>query len=100
MRRIILSVAACALGLVLTGTASASPSPRGHGHGYVRHGYHGHGVRFSGGYYYTARAHPVWGRRVWDAHYRRYQYFDTYRNCWYYWAAVQQCYYPVGYVCP
>jgi hypothetical protein len=99
MRRILLGLAAGVLGIVaLAGTAEAREF---HGHGrVVSHSYHrDHGHRFKGGYYYTRGEHPVWGRRVWDAQYRRWQYWDAGLSCWYYWSPTAQCYYPTTY-CP
>jgi len=98
MRRIVIGLAASALGIVaLTGTADASP--RG-GHGRAAHGhasYHGNGHRFSGGYYYRGRDQHHWTRTVWDPVCHRYQYWDPDLNVWYYWAPAYDCYYPITY---
>jgi hypothetical protein len=92
MRRALLALAACALGLGLTaGTASAD------GYSVRWTGYY-HGAAFRGGYYYPGRDH-VWAHRVWDAHYGRYHYYDSYYRCYYYWYPRHNCYYPVTY-CP
>ena len=93
MRRVLLGVAGCVLGLSLAGAAQA------HEHGPYRPApYHGHGVRFSGGTYYTRYAHPHWEGRVWDSHYRRYHYYDPYLRVYYYWDPVRIVWVPVG--CP
>ncbi len=100
MRRILIGLAAgalCVVGLVgMTGTADARDF-HGHGGHPAYHGGHGH--RFGGGYYYGRGDHPVWGRRSWDAHYRRWQYWDPNLQVWYYWSPAAQCYYPITY-CP
>jgi hypothetical protein len=71
MRRALLGVAGCVLGLALTGTARAhEPGARPY------RGPANCGVRFSGGYCYPAHRHPHWERRVWDAGYGRYQYWN------------------------
>ena len=49
MRRILLTVSACALGLTLTSTVEAHPPRHAPAHVYYRD----HGVRFSGGYYFA-----------------------------------------------
>jgi hypothetical protein len=93
MRRVLLVLAACALGLsLMAGTASADH--------YWRHppGYY-HGVAFRGGYYYPGRDHYHWAWRVWDGHYGRYHYYDSYYHCYYYWHPRYNCYYPISY-CP
>jgi hypothetical protein len=99
MRRVLLGLAACALGLALSGSAEAhgghrAPAPH-HGPAY----HHGHGVRFGGGYYYPGRNHPHWSYRVWDTRYHRYNYYDPSLRCFYYWYAPGACWYPVTY-CP
>jgi hypothetical protein len=99
MRRMLLGVAACALGLALAGSAEAhgapwAPAPYA-GPAYNRV----HGVRFSGGYYYPGRRHPHWAYRAWDARHHRYNYYDPYLRCYYYWYAPGGCWYPVTY-CP
>ena len=101
MRRIMIGLAASALGIVaLTGTADASPRgghrSGGHAHAYSR----GHGHRFSGGHFYRGRNHHFWTRTVWDPVCHRYQYWDPYYSAWYYWSAANNCYYPTTYVCP
>jgi hypothetical protein len=106
MRRILLTVAACALGLTMTtSTAEAHPPRYGHPTVYYRtHGahypggyYRDHGVRFTGGYYYTGRNHHHWSYKVWDDGCHRYQYYDPSLRCYYYWNTARGCYYPVGY---
>ena len=98
MRRILFGLAAGTLGVVgLAGTADVRDF---HGHAYGgRHAaYHrNYGHRFSGGYYYGRHDHPAWGRRDWDAHYRRWQYWDPYLNAWYYWSPQYNGYYPITY---
>jgi hypothetical protein len=100
MRRILIGLAAGALCVVgLAGSANAREFHyRGHAHGHPAH-FRGHGHRFSGGVYYSRHAHPVWGRRAWDAHYRRWQYWDPNLSVWYYWNPTAGCYYPTTY-CP
>jgi hypothetical protein len=95
MRRVLLALAGCALGLGLTaGTASA------HGyHGRPAAYYHRHGVAFRGGYCYRGYNHHHWAYRVWDGPHCRWQYYDPYLHCFYYWCAADNCYYPVTY-CP
>ena len=83
----------------------ATPTREFHGRGHGGHGgghpayFREHGHRFSGGYYYSRHEHPVWGRREWDAHFRRWQYWDPYLSVWYYWYPAGNCYYPISY-CP
>jgi hypothetical protein len=91
----------CIAGLV--GTAGTADARDGHHDG--RHHevrthpyYHDHGHRFSGGYYYTGRYHPNWGRRVWDATCHRWNYWDPYLNIWYYWYAPTGVWYPVTFI--
>ena len=72
MRRILLTVAACALGLTLTSTVEAHPPRHAPAHVYYRD----HGVRFSGGYYFAGRNHHHWSYKVWDARCRCYHYYD------------------------
>jgi hypothetical protein len=96
MGKIILGLAAGVLGLALTGTADAHP---GHGHHHEAGYYRSHGVRFRGGYYYLGRHHDHWTRRVWDARYHRYEYWDPNLQVYYYWYAPGNCYYPLTY-CP
>jgi hypothetical protein len=100
MRRILFGLAAGTLCVVgLAGNADAREF-HGHGHGGGHPAYYReHGHRFSGGYYYTRHEHPAWGRRVWDAHFRRWQYWDPYLSVWYYWNPAASCYYPISY-CP
>jgi hypothetical protein len=95
MRRTLLALAACALGLT-AGTTSA--------HGYYRGGAavavnRYHATAFAGGYYYAGRDHRHWAYRTWDARCGRYHYWDANLRCWYYWNAGCNCYYPVSY-CP
>jgi hypothetical protein len=100
MRRILIGLAAGALCVV--GLASTADAGGFHGHGHAARP-HAHyrvtGHRFSGGTYYGRHEHPVWGRRQWDARYRRWQYWDTNLNVWYYWNPTASCYYPISY-CP
>jgi hypothetical protein len=98
MRRTLLALAACALGLGLTaGTASA--------HGYYYRGGAAvavnrcHATAFAGGYYYGGPNHNHWAYRTWDARCGRYHYWDGNLRCWYYWDAGRCGYYPVPY-CP
>ncbi len=98
MRKLLLTLAAGALGLVLTGTADAHGGYGRHGHAVAAH-HHGHAVRFRGGYYYPGRDHPHWARRVWNARLSRFEYFDPGLNISFYWYAPGNCYYPVTY-CP
>ena len=109
MRRFLLSVAACALGLGLPGTAEAHGrrhyTERYHSREHrvrfssERHYYREHAIRFGGGYYYRGRDHHHWTRRVWDSRYERYHYYDPGLDCYYYWHPVRCCYYPVSYHC-
>jgi hypothetical protein len=106
MRRVLLGLAACALGLGLSGTAQAREHgrpARGHEVRVVRHEarpyYRDHGHAFRGGYYYAGHQHPHWGYKVWDARYNRYNYWDADLHCFYYWYAPGSCWYPVTY-CP
>jgi hypothetical protein len=100
MRRILFVLAAGTLGVV--GLAANADAREDHGH---RDGgrhpayYREHGHRFSGGTYYSRHEHPDWGRRVWDDHYRRWQYWDPCLSVWYYWSPTASCYYPISY-CP
>ncbi len=102
MRRIVIGLAASALGIVaLAGTADASSHgghrPAAHSHSYYRD----HGQRFRGGYLYRGRDHHHWTRTVWDPVCRRYQYWDPSLSVWYYWYPADNCYYPVSYTpCP
>src|SRR4051794_7094896 len=109
MRRLLLGVAGCALGLVMTGAAGAHdyPGPRPGPYGghrprpYPSRGtayYADYGVRFGGGYYYPRGHHPRWEGRYWDTRYGRYEYWDPYRRCYYYWHPVRCVFVPVG--CP
>jgi hypothetical protein len=93
MRRILLTVAACALGLTLTSTVEAHPPRHARAHVYYRD----HGVRFSGGYYFVGRHHHHWAYKVWDARCNCYHYWDPDLHCFYYWNTGRGCYYPVGY---
>jgi len=93
MRRILLTVAACALGLTMTSTAEAHPPRHAPAHVYYRD----HGVRFSGGYYFVGRQHHHWSYKVWDARCHCYHYYDPDLRCFYYWNTGRGCYYPVGY---
>lgn len=97
MKKFLLGACALVLGLAYTGTAMANSHRGGdHGHGIVV-GHRGeHGIRFEGGHFYRGFDHH-WERRVWDAHFGRYQYWDPYYGCWYYWDAARDCYYPIGY---
>jgi len=106
MRRILLTVAACALGLTMTtNTAEAHPPRHSHPTVYYRdHAvrypgvyYRDHGIRFTGGYYYVGRNHHHWAYKVWDARCCCYHYYDPCLKCFYYWDVVRGCYYPVGY---
>ncbi len=94
MRRILLTVAACALGLTMTTSTAEAHPPR---HAPVRIYYHDHGVRFNGGYYYVGRNHHHWSYKVWDAGCHRDNYYDPYLKCFYYWDVARGCYYPIGY---
>jgi hypothetical protein len=97
MYKTFLALTAGILGLVLAGTAEARPV---HGRHHERHAYkHVHPARFKGGYYYGAHAHPDWSRRVWDARYNRWNYWDPTLQVYFYWYAPGNCYYPVTY-CP
>jgi hypothetical protein len=92
MRRVLLALASCALGLGLTaGTASAEPYGRVDA---VRL-YAPHGAPCRGGYYYRGHGHHHWAYRVWDGACHRWNYYDPYRHCSYYWCAPDNCYRPV-----
>jgi hypothetical protein len=101
MRRILLGVSACVLGLALAGAAEAhgpnhrGPAPRAPARAYYRD----HARHFGHGYYYAGRDHHHWSRRVWSPRFGRWEYFDPGLSCWYYWYAPAACYYPVTY-CP
>jgi hypothetical protein len=101
MRRALLALAACALGLSLTAGAASAGGYGGGDTGY----YHGRpggwyrGVAFGGGYYYPGRDHYHWDHRVWDSRRGRYHYYDPYYRCYYYWHPGHHRYYPVSY-CP
>ena len=98
MKKILLPACALLLGFAFVGSATAADHHHGSAHVQVHGSAHvDHGVRFSGGYYYRGQDHNHWERRVWDAHYGRYQYYDSYYHCYYYWDAPSGCYYPV---CP
>jgi hypothetical protein len=102
MRKLLIAVAAGVVGLALTGSAAQAREPahhRGQEHGHRAY-YMKHGHRFSGGYFYVGREHPRWSGQVWDSVHCRYQFFDPYLHCYYYWDAPHGCYYPVTYTCP
>ena len=96
-KKLFLGAAVALTGLAMTGTEAKAV------HGPYRAAtpyYRAHGVRFTGGYYYTGKYHPHWGGRVWNARYGRYHYWDPYLRCYYYWYAPRACYLPVDVPCP
>ncbi len=96
MKRIFFALAAGFLALTMAGEASAHPARVVHGRGHVARVVRPeHGVRFAGGHYY--REHDFhWTRRAWDVVHRRYQYWDPYYSCWYFYDPVRLAYYPCG----
>jgi hypothetical protein len=83
MKRIVLALAACVVGLGLVGTASAAPH-RGYAH---------HGARVHGRVFYK-HDNFRYTRRVYDVRYHGYRYWSPVSNCWYYWDAPKACYTP------
>src|SRR5262245_57986704 len=98
MNKIFLGLAACLIGLATAGAADAAVvvkksvtvSHRGHSHGYHRT----HGVRYSGGYYYSGRHHKHWGHKVWDVRYGRCHYWEPTLRVYYYYSPGYDAYYP------
>jgi hypothetical protein len=99
MRRALLGLATCALGLALTAGSAHAHAPHAPAANARVAYYRQHGVAFGGGYYYAGLHHNHWSQRVWNPFYHRYHYFDPYLRCWYYWYPAGNCYYPVTY-CP
>jgi hypothetical protein len=85
MKRIVLALAACVLGLGLAGAANAAPY-----HGSFHRGYHG---RVHGRVFYK-HDHFRYTRRDYDVRYQRYRYWSPVSNCWYYYDAPRSCYVP------
>jgi hypothetical protein len=111
MNKIFLGMFALVLGLAATSEASAAPHhaypARGHvsysrpTYGRYTHAapsrvapYLRYGVRYSRGYYFRVRP-DYWGAPVWTPVYRRYQYYDTYLQVYYYLDPVSGTYVPV-----
>jgi hypothetical protein len=97
MKKIFLTLGAAILGLTLPGSADAHSGHAGHERHREAVHYRGHGVRFSGGYYYPGHVHHHWTRIVWDGPHHRYIYWDPYLSVYFYWYAPGNCYYPITY---
>jgi hypothetical protein len=98
MKRVLLGLAACVLGLSLT--AGAATAGGYYGTASVRAGYYqNNAIRFSGGYYYRGYNHNHWSARTWNASTGCWNYYDPHLHCSYYWHAGHGCYYPTSY-CP
>jgi hypothetical protein len=120
MKRLMLSMAAMALGLTVASSVEAGNGESGrssrssHSGSYSSQGQTGHSTgshdkrsdyhfthakKFEHGRYYPGKNHNHWSYRCWDRRYGCYLYYDPGLCCYYYYCVPDDCYYPVSY-CP